>query len=352
AKLHHSAIDGIAGAEATAALMDLEPVAVGDDPPSGLASEPVPSPWQLVGSACRNAGRRVMPTTRLLARLPGTALRLGIRNRLLEGTPPPGFFTSPRTSLASRLSRRRVAGVTRVDMADVEEVRQASGATVNDVILTLAASAMRLYLEERGELPAEPLCSFVPVAVRADGEDPMRDVNRLSGMLVSLATDVDDPLRRLAVIAESARAAKDQHRVLGEDLFSELAALGVPALLGPTGRLARGLGLTSRFPPFSVVVSSFAGPTFPLYCAGAELLAYHPFGPVVDGAALNITAMSYRGQIGFGLLACAEAVPDVDLLARLIPESMTELTKAVSSPHHRKAGASAPAAVVSARRSR
>jgi hypothetical protein len=164
----------------------------------------------------------------------------------------------------------------------------------------------------------------------------MGNVNRLSGMLVSMATDVDDPLRRLALIAESTRAAKDQHGVLGEDLFSELAGLGVPALLRPTGRVVQGLGLTSRFPPFSVVVSSFAGPSFPLYCAGAELLAYHPFGPVVDGAALNITAMSYRGQIGFGLLACAEAVPDVDHLARLVPESMTELTKAVSNPHHPK----------------
>jgi WS/DGAT/MGAT family acyltransferase len=334
AKLHHSAIDGIAGAEATASLMDLEPVAVGDDPPTEITPEQVPSAWSLLGDACRNAGRRLVPTTRLLARLPGTALRLGIRNRLLEGPPPPGFFTSPRTSLACRLSRRRTAGLARVDLADVESVRQATRTTVNDVILALAASALRLYLEERGELPSEPLCGFVPVSVRADGGDPMGDVNRLSGMLVSLATEVDDPLRRLAVIAASTRAAKDQHRVLGEDLFSELADLGVPALLGPTGRLVQGLGLTSRFPPFSVVVSSFAGPAFPLYCAGAEMLAYHPFGPVVDGAALNITAMSYRGQIGFGLLACAEAVPDVDLVARLIPESMTELTKAVSSPHH------------------
>jgi diacylglycerol O-acyltransferase len=62
---------------------------------------------------------------------------------------------------------------------------------------------------------------------------------------------------------------------------------------------------------------------------------------VVDGAALNITAMTYRGQIGFGLLACPESVPDIDVVGRLIPESMTQLTKAVSA-----------AGSVSARRSR
>jgi diacylglycerol O-acyltransferase len=231
--------------------------------------------------------------------------------------------------LSARIGKERVVGLTQVDLADVDAVRQATHATVNDVILSLAASALRRFLQERGELPEEPLCAFVPVSVRGEGDSPWTGVNQLSGMLVSLATDVADPLVRLVAIAEGAVTAKEQHRVLGEDLFAELATLGIPAVLGPTGRLVRGLGLTTRFPPFSVVVSSFPGPSFPLYCGGAEMLAYHPFGPVIDGAALNITAMSYRGQVGFGLLACRDAVPDVDLVARLIPDAMTELTKAV-----------------------
>ena len=82
-------------------------------------------------------------------------------------------------------------------------------------------------------------------------------------------------------------------------------------------------------------MSSFAGPSFPLYCGGAEMAAYHPFGPVIDGAALNITAMSSRGQIGFGLLGCRDAVPDIEMLSRLIPESMNQLTKALSATGRR-----------------
>jgi hypothetical protein len=89
--------------------------------------------------------------------------------------------------------------------------------------------------------------------------------------------------------------------------------------------------MLERRPPFSVVVSSFPGPPFPLYCGGAELVAYHPFGPVIDGAALNITAMSYRDQIGFGLLSCRDVVPDAEPLARHIPEAMTGLAKAAES---------------------
>jgi diacylglycerol O-acyltransferase len=343
AKLHHAAIDGIAGTEVTAELMDLSPKLAGADGPCDLEHEPVPGALALLRGAVAHAGRRALPTARLMVRLTGTVARLRTRNRLLGGPPPPGYFTAPRTPLSARLSRERVVGLTRVDLADVEAVRQATHATVNDVILALAASALRLYLEERGELPKEPLCAFVPVSVRGEGDSLWSGVNQLSGMLVSLATDIADPLVRLTAIAAGTRTAKEQHHVLGEDLFSELAALGVPALLGPTGRLVRGLGLTSRFPPFSVVVSSFPGPSFPLYCGGAEMLAYHPFGPVVDGAALNITAMSYRGQIGFGLLACRQAVPDVDLVAHLIPESMTQLTKAVSAAGHPRRGRSAEA---------
>ena len=166
-------------------------------------------------------------------------------------------------------------------------------------------------------------------------------MNDLSGMLASLATDVRDPLARLLTVAESAGAAKDQERLLGEDLMAELAGLVPPAVLSGVGRLARSVGLTTRWPPFSAVVSSFPGSPVPLYCAGAELVAYYPFGPVIDGAALNVTASSYRDRIGFGLLACRDVLSpdDMDVLGQRLVESMTELTKAVrplSSPKGRR----------------
>jgi len=335
AKLHHSAVDGIAGTEVTANLMDLSPVLAEPRPRPDGHRESVPGPLGMLRSAGANAGRRAFSAARLPGRLAGTAMSLRGHNRSLGGSPPPAFFSAPRTSLAARLGPDRVVGLARVDLADVEAVRQAARATVNDVILALSASALRVYFEERGELPKEPLCAFVPVSVRGEGDSMTDGVNRLSGMLVSLATDIDDPVLRLAAIAEGSRLAKEQHVVMGEDLFAELAAVGVPALLRPIGRLVRGLGLTSRFPPFNVVVSSFAGPSFPLYCGGAEMVAYHPFGPVIDGAVLNITAMSYRGQIGFGLLGCRDAVPEVEILSRLIPESMNQLTKVLSATGRR-----------------
>jgi diacylglycerol O-acyltransferase len=233
--------------------------------------------------------------------------------------------------LSARLGPERAVGFATVARHQVDQVRAATGATVNDVILALAAGALREHLAQATELPGESLVAFVPVSTRS-ATDAFGGTNHLSGMLVSLATAEADPLFRLRVIIESARSAKAQHEIRGPDLLGGLAELAVPSLLGPLGRLARSVGLTTRRPPFSVIVSSFPGPRFPLFCAGAEMIAYHPFGPIVDGAALNITAMSYRDQINFGLLADPDALGRVDVLAERITDAMGELEKSVVTP--------------------
>ena len=162
----------------------------------------------------------------------------------------------PRTSLGTRLGRRRTVGLAQVDRADVEAVRSATSATFNDVILTLAGAVLRSHLEDRGELPSKPLVAFVPVSVRSDDKLDT-GVNRLSGMLVSLATTVEDPVVRLMAVSECSRHAKAQDKVLGPDIFSSIAELALPSVLGPMGRLVLRAGVTTRWPPFNVTVSSF-----------------------------------------------------------------------------------------------
>lgn len=335
AKLHHAAIDGIAGTEVTGRLMDLTPEVSRVEPPSEQELEGTPSPMSLLLGSVPSAFRRTLPTVKTLAHLMVSSGRIRRRNRDLDSLTPPSPFQGPRTCVSAKLGIRRAVGLAQVDREDVEKVRSATGATINDVVLALTSAAVREHLEDRGELPGEALSAFVPVSVRSASDTMESGVNRLSGMLVSLATSVSDPVVRLLAISESARNAKDQDRMLGPDVFSSLADLAVPALLKPLGRLSGAAGLTTRRPLFNVVVSSFPGPAFPLYCAGAELLAYHPFGPIIDGAALNVTAMSYRDRIGFGVLACPDALDDTDVLAHRIPEAMRELTKAIDSDRRR-----------------
>jgi diacylglycerol O-acyltransferase / wax synthase len=334
AKIHHSAVDGIAGTEVTGELMDLTPeIRDVGEPEEELRPDPVPSQVSLLREAFLHAGKRTLPTLRSLGDLSMAAAGIRSRNRRQDAIAPPSLFSSPRTCLASSVGSGRAVGLAQIDRADVQTVRSKTGAKTNDVILAVTSAALRRYLKERDELPREALTGFVPISVRSHSDNLATGVNRLSGMLVSLATNVSDPIVRLLNVLESTKNAKEQHRILGPDVFLRLSELAIPALLAPVGWFARTSGLTRKKPPFSVIVSSFPGPPFPLYCAGSEMVAYYPFGPVIDGAALNITAMSYRDQIGFGLLADRDTLPDVDSLARMIPESMQELTKAVTDAH-------------------
>ena len=76
---------------------------------------------------------------------------------------------------------------------------------------------------------------------------------------------------------------------------------------------------------FNVVVSNIPGPPVPLYIAGAAVEAIYPLGPVADGSALNITAMSYQGRMLIGLAADRATVPDLLELGKLLLAAIDDL---------------------------
>jgi diacylglycerol O-acyltransferase len=73
------------------------------------------------------------------------------------------------------------------------------------------------------------------------------------------------------------------------------------------------------------VISNVPGPQFPLYCAGARLVANYPVSVITDGLGLNITVMSYCGSLDFGIVADREQMPDVGKLMGWLEESLAEL---------------------------
>jgi hypothetical protein len=103
----------------------------------------------------------------------------------------------------------------------------------------------------------------------------------------------------------------------------------MPALAGQAAQMAARLRLVERASLFNLIISNVPGPNVPLYYAGAELLAYYPLSAIVDGQGLNITAMSYRDTLFFGVIACRELMPDVDRLTAYLEEELRVLTKSL-----------------------
>ena len=179
---------------------------------------------------------------------------------------------------------------------DLKAVKNHFGCTVNDVVLALCASALRRYLLAEGELPDEPLVGFVPMSVRTDGER-LSAGNRLSAMLTSLATDIADPVERLRTISAGMAEAKSQESLIGADVLTDWTEFTFPALIGRAARLISSMRVFDRVrPAFNVTISNIPGPPFPLFLAGARMVGMYPLGPVVEGAGLNMTVMSYCGD--------------------------------------------------------
>lgn len=334
AKIHHAVLDGISGASALAHFFDLQRRERVVALPPTWEPEPPPSSADMVrytmGSLARQPGA-VLEAVRQGA---AAVADVGAQNRVLEARgvePPPAPFSAPRTSLNGAISSRRRFASVSVPMEDLKLVRRTFGGTVNDVVLGAVSGALRRLLEHRGQLPAEPLVALVPVSGRRRSLHAERLVlgNQVSGMLVSLASDVDDPIERLQTISGAVRVARAQERLVDGQLFEGMAQVVTPVLVARVIRWATDSGFVHRFPPlYNVTVSNVPGPPVPLWSAGSKVSEIVPVGPVAEGAGLNITAMSYLGTMQFGLLGCRRLVPDVEDLALLLDDAVGELVAA------------------------
>jgi len=235
---------------------------------------------------------------------------------------------APRTSFNDRISPHRRFAFGSLSLADVKEIKKHFDVTVNDVVMGLCAGALRRYLEENGELPADPLVAMVPVSVRTE-EQKGKYGNQVSAMSASLHTHVGDPVERLRRIHDSMLVAKEQHQALPANLLQDFAQFAPPAVAARAARvIARATVNNWMDIPFNVVISNVPGPQFPIYGIGSKLVANYPVSAINDGVGLNITVQSYDGNLDFGLVACRELMPDVWDVMDYLRDALDELKEA------------------------
>ncbi len=328
-KMHHCAVDGVSGAELMVNLFDLEPEGRELEVPEAREPEPIPSDLEMIGYAVASRARRQLGLLPLLGTTARTVGTLVSRRRDPEASVGAVPLTAPPTPWNRAITPHRKMSFTRLSLEDVKRVKNHVGCTVNDVILGLMGGTLRRYLEHHGALPEMPLIAVCPVSVRTDDEKGELN-NKVSAMFTSLATDVDDPIERLRVIHEVTKGAKEDHNVIGATLLQDWAEHAAPTTFALAARLYSSMHLGDRHRPIhNVVISNVPGPPFPLYYAGAKAVCTLPMGPVMEGAGLNITVLSYMDSIDVGFMVCRELVPDVWKLADFVEEAMAELLKAI-----------------------
>jgi len=339
AKVHHSVIDGVAGAQLFAQLLDLSPEGrAASESCRPVVAPQLPTQASLVGDALPNVLSSPLRAMRAAREMGRTTVRL-VRRAVGAGTTPVSIpLGAPATFETPVTAQRRVAFAA-LDMGQVRLVRDSFGATVNEVVLAICSGALRTHLLANGEDSDEPLVAVVPVSVR---EDAHAMGNQLSAMFVPLSNDLKTPLERLRTVRASSTACKRQELAVGYGPLASLLADAIPpALAKPLIQLGVRSGILRRLRPGNLMISNVPGPDFPLYFAGMQLRAVYPLGPVVDGVSINITVQSYIDTLYLGVNASATAVPDLPGLSRSIEDELTLLAKMTehATSRHRTTGA-------------
>lgn len=325
-RLHHAVIDGVSGIELMSTLLTPEPAtALAAVHLDDWRPEPLPSDARLSADAAADLLRHP-------ARLAATAAR-GSRERMarLSRLAPDAATMpalAPRSRINGSLTARRSVATEPLSLTSVRAVKAAFDTSVNDVVLALAGGAIRSYLLAQGALPSSSLLAMVPVSVRRPGTSPAFG-NQVSAMVVPLGTDVAEPAERLRGIHSATAAAKELHEAVAAPELMDWSVVAGPAVMSLASRLysSTRLGDVTR-PPFNVVVSNVPGPRGELYCGTARMRSLHPFGPLGEGLALNISLISYGDSLDFGLIACPDVVPDVERIASALRRELDALVVA------------------------
>lgn len=325
-KYHHAAVDGATGAEITSGMHDLLPNPPKDAKQLPWLPEAEPSLFNLLARASVN---NLKTPFRLMRALSATTPALGrrlLRSGKVESSPKNRV---PHTRFNKQVSPHRVFEGQVFALDDLRAIRkQVAGATINDVVLAICSGALRSYLDEKGELPDEPLVAMAPINTRVSGEQGDTG-NTISAMFVNLHTDIAGPLELLQSIHKTTRQSKEMDRAISARQMTDINKHIPATTLALAGRLITGLGLGYRAIRWcNCVITNVPGPQAPLYMNGAKMVQIMASAPIVDGVGLMIAAFSYNGTITISFSSCRDLMPDPQVFSNCLRQSFTSLRDA------------------------
>jgi diacylglycerol O-acyltransferase / wax synthase len=328
-KTHHAMVDGVSAVDVGALLLDDTPMPR-ELPTDTWVPGPAPGPLSLIAGAVADNLRRPSQVVETL-RSGVTDARASAERALgtaagVLATVRTSLRPAPASPLNATIGEQRRYGMAATALDDYKRVRKTHGGTVNDVVLATVAGALRTWLLTRGEsvTPASTVRAMVPVSVRT-GEQTGGLGNRVSAIFVDLPVGEASPLVRLHRVSYAMKAHKESGQSVGADALISLSGFAPPTIHAAAARL--GARMTRRL--FNVVVTNVPGPQFALYAAGAQMLECYPVVPLAKEQAVTVGLTSYDGGVFFGLNADRDAMPDVDVLALCIEESLGELVETV-----------------------
>lgn len=328
-RFQHSMLDGVAVLQTLGTLFDPSVARTLEPPTRPWQGEALPSRTRLVIDAVRDQGRALARLPKLAATTKRSLAAVRVRQTSSEITAPEFVTDTPPCRLNDAFTLARSYTRVALPLVDVKAVKDAAGVSLNDVALAVTAGGLRHLLQRDGTLPERPLTASVPVSFEAPDAPPRQWGNRFSSLTTSLCTDIDDPLERLRAISMVTAEAKLRHDLQGPELMADWLDVLPPFLAARTvtGHQAR-RAVDRSEADTNVVISNLRGPTEPWSLGPWPITTLALDGPPSVGVGPNVMLWSYGGELVFGILSFADAVPDPEVLAEGIRAALAELMAA------------------------
>ncbi|WP_205697608.1 wax ester/triacylglycerol synthase family O-acyltransferase [Conexibacter sp. SYSU D00693] len=321
AKTHHALVDGVGSIDLLSILFDAtDEVGDPDEPPTWLP-RPEPTAAQLAAAQLGSAARQ-------LTDLPFKALSAATRpNEVVDGAKEAltgvadavraGLRPAPDSPLNAPIGPHRRVAFATARLDDLRRVKDVFGGTVNDVVLACVAGGIRALYHHRGQPVGQAeLRACVPVSTRQGDHG---EGHRITPVLAPMPVHLADPLERLRAVNAAMAHVKDRQRALSAEAIVGMEDFAPPTILAQASRL----NLSARL--YNVLVTNVPGPQVPLFFLGQRLRTFYPLPYLGGDRALAVAAMSYDGEVAFGVLGDRDALPDVDVVSQGLRAALHEL---------------------------
>ncbi len=316
-RMHHAIADGMALMGVTMSLVDGPQRRSGDG-----AAEHADEGWlqSLMAPvvAAINSGAEVSGST-LKAALDLARNPLRAAGLLRDGAGVAGELSHlllMATDTATRFKgkpggTKRVSWCEPLVLPEVKAVSRALGCSINDILLSCVAGAMRRYLEDCGDKTKGVECrALVPINLRQPGDLELG--NRFGIVGVELPVGVEHPLERLMTVRTRMQALKTS--------YEPRTTLGLFAALGYLPKLVQDQLFDLIVSRATAVMTNVPGPDEPLTVAGSLLEQSLFWVPQTGDTGMGVSILSYAGKVQFGLITDVALTPTPEAVVRHFPE--------------------------------
>ena len=331
-RIHHSIADGIALVGVILSLTDLSPLAPpqghvtaatvdadADEVPAGLLETMAETFASALSMGSELGGKALDLASDPDRRSTLGRYGIGLLTELAKLLAMP---SDSATSLKGRTGTvKRVAWSDPIPLGEVKVLSKALGCSVNDILLSAVAGALRSYFLRKGEAVRDvEVRAMIPVNLRAGGDEGTLG-NRFGLGTLSLPLHEGNPFARLFLVRNRMNDLKNS--------YQPLLTLGILAAVGLAPKVIQQQFLDILAAKASAVMTNVPGPKQPLYLAGSRLDQCMFWVPQSGDIGIGVSILSYNDNVQFSLITDRHFVPDPEAITPLFAAEVEKMMLAL-----------------------